>query len=88
MDEGCWMRWNVRRARREATELLGRIHGFGGEGVKVGVRKLSATGAALRTDVPLPAEFDLEIPQINKTFRAALRWKDQHTAGVHFVAEA
>ena len=79
------MSWNVRRAQRSPSELLGHIRGPRGDVVKCSVRNLSSTGAALRTDVPLPAEFDLEIPEINKTFRVALRWKSQTKAGVHFV---
>src|SRR5215218_463227 len=81
------MSWNMRRAQRGAAELLGRIHADAGDALKVSVRNLSATGAALRTEAPLPSEFVLEIPQINKTYRVALRWKSQYAAGVLFVPE-
>jgi hypothetical protein len=76
---------SVRRWRRSGAELLGHIYVVGGETVKCAVSNLSASGAALRTDVPLPPEFDLEIPKLNKVFRVALHWKNKDEAGVHFV---
>jgi hypothetical protein len=79
------MGWNVRRAR-SGSEFLGRIYVESGEPVKCAVSKLSASGAALRIDVPLPPEFDLEIPRLNKVFRAALHWKNEDEACVRFVA--
>jgi hypothetical protein len=50
------------------------------------VRNISLGGARLEIDqtFALPAEFELEIPQRGVVFQCALKWRNEHAAGVKF----
>jgi hypothetical protein len=79
------MIWNVRRTRRAASELLGRIHAGTGAPTRCGVDDLSPEGASLRVSAPLPPEFELEIGETGERRRVSLRWKAEDRAGVAFI---
>ncbi len=58
--------------------------------VECQIRNISKTGARLSISdtVSLPEEFDIEVPQKGKTYRARLCWRDESSAGIEFVLEA
>jgi hypothetical protein len=51
------------------------------------VKNISSTGAklALSESISIPAEFDLCIPQKNKTYRARMACRDATAIGVEFI---
>lgn len=51
------------------------------------IRNISPAGAklVLSSMVALPEEFELNIPQKGRTFRARLRWRIDDAAGVEFM---
>ncbi len=51
------------------------------------IKNISATGAkiALANTVSVPADFDLEVPQRGRTFRARIVWRDAEALGVTFI---
>jgi hypothetical protein len=51
------------------------------------VRNISATGAklALAGSLPVPGEFELQIPQKGCSYRARLVWRNNEGAGVEFI---
>jgi hypothetical protein len=53
------------------------------------LRDLSATGAKLifSAHVPVPDEFDLELPQKGRTHRARIMWRKLDTCGVRFIED-
>ncbi len=54
------------------------------------IRNISRSGAKLSIShsVGLPEEFDVEVPQKGKTYRARLCWRDEFSAGIEFILEA
>jgi hypothetical protein len=50
------------------------------------VRNMSLSGARLEIGqtFALPAEFELEVPQRGVVFQCALKWRNEHAAGVKF----
>jgi hypothetical protein len=52
------------------------------------IRNLSDTGARLIVSdaVSVPDEFELYLPQRNRTYRAQVRWRTATEFGVHFPA--
>lgn len=54
------------------------------------IRNISRAGArlSLSETCVLPEEFEIEVPQKGKTYRARLCWRDDESAGVEFVLEA
>jgi len=54
------------------------------------IRNISRTGAklSLSNSVTLPEEFDIEVPQKGKTYRARLCWRDAASAGIEFILDA
>lgn len=74
-----------RREPRKRTFLKGRIVFNGGSSsMDCLVRDLSDSGARIAIDetLLLPEHFLLEIPQKDRTFTAALRWRDEDGLGV------
>ncbi len=51
------------------------------------IRNISPTGAkiALGNTTSVPAEFDLEVPQRARTYRAQIVWRDAEALGVRFI---
>jgi hypothetical protein len=51
------------------------------------VKNISSTGAkiAISESMSVPAEFDLCIPQKNKTYHARMAWRDASAIGVDFI---
>ena len=51
------------------------------------IKNVSPTGAKidLSDTATVPAEFDLEVPQRGKTYRARLVWRDRAALGVAFI---
>ncbi len=54
------------------------------------IRNFSRSGArlAVSNSVALPEEFDIEVPQKGRTYRARLCWRDDNAAGIEFVLDA
>jgi len=54
------------------------------------IRNISRRGAKLILDsqISLPDEFDVEVPQKSRVYRARLCWRDKTSVGVEFVLEA
>ncbi len=54
------------------------------------IRNISRVGAklVLSSSVTLPEEFDIDVPQKGKTYRARLCWRDEDSAGIEFVLDA
>jgi hypothetical protein len=54
------------------------------------IRNISRAGAklSLSDTVSLPDEFDVEVPQKGKTYRARLCWRDAESAGIEFILES
>ena len=51
------------------------------------IKNISTSGAkvALSNTVTVRAEFDLEVPQRGRTFRAHIVWRDAEALGVRFI---
>lgn len=51
------------------------------------IRNISADGAKIEVSntLTLPTEFDLEVPQRGRNYRARLLWRDHDFVGVEFV---
>jgi hypothetical protein len=80
-----------RREARQRVFLKGRIvFNNGSSSFDCLVRDMSATGARLVMSdaTTLPDAFDLYIPQKDRTYRAALRWRREDGIGVTFEAPA
>jgi hypothetical protein len=80
-----------RREPRKRTFLKGRIVFNGGvSSMDCLVRDMSSSGARIALDetMILPEHFTLEIPQKDRTFVAALRWRHEDGLGVLFDPEA
>ena len=54
------------------------------------IRNISRTGAKLMLSdsVTLPEEFDIDVPQKGRVYRARLCWRDDRSAGIEFVTGA
>lgn len=54
------------------------------------IRNISRTGAklVLSSSVTLPEEFDIDVPQKGRSYRARLCWRDEVSAGIEFVLDA
>jgi hypothetical protein len=53
------------------------------------IRNISKSGArlAISNTFTLPEEFDIEVPQKGRTYRARLCWRDAQSAGIEFVLD-
>src|SRR5665213_148279 len=53
------------------------------------IRNISPTGArlVLSESVTLPEEFDINVPQKGRTYRARLRWRTPEGAGIEFLRD-
>lgn len=51
------------------------------------IRNISADGAKIEVanTITLPTEFDLEVPQKGRNYRARLLWRDNDFVGVEFI---
>lgn len=80
-----------RRETRQRTFLKGRIiFNNGASSMDCLVRDMSATGArlALTETATLPEQFELYIPQKERTYRSSLRWRRSDGIGIAFVDES
>ncbi len=52
------------------------------------VKNISPTGAKLELSntITVPADFDLEVPQRGKVYRARIVWRDAEALGLTFIA--
>ncbi|MGU3540937.1 PilZ domain-containing protein [Methylobacterium sp. A54F] len=76
---------------RQRVFLKGRIlFNNGNSSLDCLVRDLSATGARIEASetTTLPEQFDLYIPQKDRTFRSKLRWRREDGIGITFVDDA
>lgn len=53
------------------------------------VKNISPTGAKMDVSrlMSIPAEFDLDIPQKGRVFRARISWRDGDSLGVEFIEQ-
>lgn len=51
------------------------------------VRNISATGAKIEVSntISIPTQFDLEIPQKARSYKARIVWRDAESMGVEFI---
>ena len=78
----------ARSAERVRSFLRARItFNNGNTTVDCTVRNISATGAKieLSSAVAVPTEFDLDVPQKGRVFRARMMWRDTEYAGIQFI---
>jgi hypothetical protein len=79
------------RAAKRTRSLLGGKVVFNGRRSTLDctLRDLSASGAKLyfSAHVPIPEEFDLELPQKGRTHRARIMWRTADSCGVRFIEE-
>ena len=54
------------------------------------IKNISSTGAKIELSncASVPAEFDLEVPQRGRTYRARIVWRDASAVGVTFFEDA
>jgi hypothetical protein len=81
----------VRRDERVRALLRARIlFNNKSSSIDCTVRNISAGGAKLEVSsvLTVPNEFDLEVPQKGRTYRARLMWRDATHIGVQFVEKA
>lgn len=78
----------VRRDERVRAFLRARII-FNNQNttIECTIKNISASGAkiVLSEALTIPTEFDLEVPQKGRTYRARMMWRDAGAIGVHFV---
>jgi c-di-GMP-binding flagellar brake protein YcgR len=78
----------VRRDERVRAFLRARII-FNNQNttVECTIKNISAHGAKIELSQALtvPSEFDLEVPQKGRTYRARMMWRDSSAIGVQFI---
>ena len=54
------------------------------------IKNISASGAKIElgSSLSIPAEFDLDVPQKGRIFRAQMVWRDANSLGVRFLEKA
>ncbi len=54
------------------------------------IKNFSSSGAKIELDstLSIPAEFDLDIPQKGRVYRARMMWRDANALGVQFLEKA
>lgn len=79
-----------RRAERVRSFLRARIV-FNNQNSTIDctVKNISQTGAKIEiaNSLSVPAEFDLDVPQRGKVYRAKIVWRDADSMGVTFAAD-
>ena len=78
----------VRRDERVRAFLRARIIFNGGNSsVECIIKNFSASGAKIELSdaVAVPSEFDLDVPQKHRLYRARLMWRDPEALGVQFI---
>ena len=81
----------TRRSERVRSLLRARIvFNNGSSTVDCTVKNISSHGAkiAIAHSLSVPAEFDLEVPQRGRTFRAKMMWRAADSIGVEFLEPA
>ena len=77
------------RKSDRARSILGAriIFNHGNSTIDCQIRNISASGAKLDVSqaVSIPEEFDIDVPQRGKVYRARLCWRDSGSAGIEFV---
>ncbi len=78
----------VRRSERVRAFLRARII-FNNQNttIECTIKNISASGAKIEISeaLTIPAQFDLEVPQKSRTYRARMIWRDAGTIGVEFI---
>lgn len=77
-----------RRSERVRSFLRARILFNGGSStIDCMVKNISVHGAKIEisSTLSVPAEFDLEVPQRGKTYRARMMWRAPQSIGVEFA---
>ena len=81
---------DLRTAKRSRSLLGGKVV-FNGRRSTLDctLRDLSESGAKLifSAHVPIPEEFDLEVPQKGRTHRARIMWRTADSCGVRFIED-
>ena len=78
----------IRRDERVRAFLRARIlFNNNNSSIDCTVKNISASGAKIEISsvLSVPNEFDLEVPQKGRTYRAKLMWRDANFVGVQFV---
>lgn len=78
----------VRRDERVRAFLRARImFNNNSSSIDCTVKNISSSGAKIEISsvLSVPSEFDLEVPQKGRTYRARLMWRDANFVGVQFV---
>ncbi len=54
------------------------------------IKNFSSSGAKIELDstLSIPAEFDLDVPQKGRVYRARMMWRDANSLGVRFLEKA
>ena len=81
----------VRRDERVRAFLRARIlFNNNNSSIDCTVKNFSTSGAKIEISsvLSVPNEFDLEVPQKGRTYRARLMWRDANFIGVQFVEKA
>ena len=77
-----------RRSERVRSFLRARILFNGGSStIDCMIKNISSHGAKIEisSTLSVPAEFDLEVPQRGKTYRARMMWRAAQSIGVEFT---
>ncbi len=78
------------RKQDRARAILGArvIFNHGNSTIDCQIRNISRVGAklSLSQSVTLPEEFDIDVPQKGKVYRARMCWRDAENAGVEFLS--
>lgn len=77
-----------RRSERVRSFLRARIlFNNGASTIDCTIKNISAHGAKIDVDhaMSVPSEFDLEVPQRSRTYRARMMWRAADSVGVEFI---
>ena len=81
----------ARRDERVRSYLRARIlFNNNSSSIECTVKNISASGAKIEisSGLSVPSEFDLDVPQKGRVYRARLTWRDSACLGVRFIDRA
>ncbi len=80
----------ARRSERVRSLLRARIlFNNGASTIDCTIKNISAQGAKIEIvhSLSVPSEFDLEVPQRGRTYRAKMMWRAADSIGVEFIEQ-
>ena len=80
----------ARRSERVRSLLRARIlFNNGASTIDCTIKNISAQGAKIEIvhSLSVPSEFDLEVPQRGRTYRAKMMWRAANSIGVEFIEQ-